>query len=71
MTALAPRVALRRRTGEAERRWPLARIFTVGATIAGLVAVGCVALGAFALLRLGSARTTLLDVVGPRSRSRT
>ncbi len=46
-------------------RWPLARVFVVGAVLAGLTASGTVALGATALWRLTEARTGLLDEAGP------
>jgi signal transduction histidine kinase len=53
------------RSGEGERRWPLARIFTVGATVAALVAIAAVVAGGLALMRLSAARTELLDRTGP------
>ncbi|QYN36195.1 CHASE3 domain-containing protein [Pseudonocardia sp. DSM 110487] len=46
-------------------RWPLARVFVVGAVLAGLVASGTVVLGATALWRLTEARTALLGQAGP------
>jgi signal transduction histidine kinase len=46
-------------------RWPLARVFVVGAVLAGLVASGTVVLGATALWRLTEARTALLGRAGP------
>jgi CHASE3 domain sensor protein len=63
-TVLRRTLALNR-SGEGERRWPLARIFTVAATVAALVAITGVTLGGFALARLADARTALLDVAGP------
>jgi signal transduction histidine kinase len=46
-------------------RWPLARVFVVGAVLAGLVAAGTVVLGATALWRLTEARVALLERSGP------
>ena len=63
-TVLRRAVALNR-SGDGERRWPLSRIFTVGAAAAALVAVAIVVLGGLALARLGDTRTALLDVAGP------
>lgn len=62
---LSSRPSLRRRTGAGERRWPLARIFTVGATVVAVVTVTAVVLGALAIAGLTDARTALLDVVAP------
>ncbi|HXV93210.1 MAG TPA: ATP-binding protein [Pseudonocardia sp.] len=47
------------------RSWSISRIFAVGATLAGLVAVLAVVSGALALARLDTARTTLVERVGP------
>jgi signal transduction histidine kinase len=53
------------RTSRGGRRWPLARVFAVGAALAALIAVAAVGLGAFALWRLSEARTNLIDGAGP------
>ena len=45
--------------------WPLARVFVVGAVLAGLVACGTVTLGVTALWRLTGAGSALLDRSGP------
>ncbi len=47
------------------RRWTLKKIYAYGAATAALIAVGTIAVGAAALVRLSDARTTLLDQVGP------
>ncbi len=47
------------------RRWTLKRIFAFGAAAAALIAVGAVAVGAAALVRLSDTRAVLLDQVGP------
>ncbi|MGD9527849.1 MAG: ATP-binding protein, partial [Pseudonocardia sp.] len=47
------------------RRWPLRRVFVVGAAVAAAVGVLAVVLGTLAMMRLDEARTVLLDVVGP------
>jgi signal transduction histidine kinase len=60
-----PRVLRSRRSAETRRRWPLARVFAVGASVAALVALAAVALGATALWRLGETRTALVDVATP------
>ncbi|MDT7710548.1 MAG: hypothetical protein QOG20_6155 [Pseudonocardiales bacterium] len=68
MTVDAPvrrRVLTPRRTGAGERRWPLSRIFMVGASVAALVSIAAVVLGALALSRLTAARSALLDVAVP------
>jgi signal transduction histidine kinase len=64
-TTVLRRALAQNRSGEGDRRWPLARIFTVAATVAALVAVTAVTLGGLALARLTDARTALLDVAGP------
>ena len=46
-------------------RWPLARVFVVGAVLAALVGTGTVVLGVSALWRLTEARSALLDRAGP------
>jgi len=53
------------RSIEGGRRWPLARIFTVGAAVAAIVAITAIVLGGLALARLTQARVALLDVAGP------
>ncbi len=62
---LAHRAVAPNRSGEAGRRWPLSRIFAVGASAAALVSVATVVLGGLALIRLSDTRTALLDVAGP------
>ena len=47
------------------RRWNLKRVFGFGAACAGLVALGALALGAAAMVRLSAARTVLVDQVAP------
>ncbi|MHA6628224.1 sensor histidine kinase [Pseudonocardia sichuanensis] len=60
------RRALRsRRSEESGRRWPLSRMFAVGASLAALIALTAIALGATALWRLGDARAGLVDVASP------
>ncbi len=56
---------MHRRRGDAAGRWPLSRIFTLGAAVAAVVALTAIALGAVSLVRLSDARTSLLDVVAP------
>jgi signal transduction histidine kinase len=57
---------LRRRLNTAEgNRWPLARVFVVGAALAALVGTATVVLGVTALWRLAEARSALLDRAGP------
>jgi signal transduction histidine kinase len=57
---------LRRRVNSEDTgRWPLARVFVVGAVLAALVAIGTVVLGGTALWRLTDARSALLDRAGP------
>jgi signal transduction histidine kinase len=60
------RRALRsRRSEESGRRWPLSRVFAVGASLAALIALAAIALGAVALSRLADARAGLVDVASP------
>jgi signal transduction histidine kinase len=54
-----------RRSVESGERWPLSRMFAVGASLTALIALAAIALGASALSRLGNARTGLVDVAGP------
>jgi len=54
---------LRRR--ESARRWPLSRIFALGAALAAVVALTAIVVGAVSLVRLSDARSSLLDVVAP------
>jgi signal transduction histidine kinase len=56
---------LRRRTEDEQRRWPLSRMFAVGASAAALLAVTAVALGASALSRVDQARADLVDTATP------
>ncbi|MCO1659270.1 sensor histidine kinase [Pseudonocardia humida] len=53
------------RSGAAEERWPLSRMFGVGVTAAALVALIVIGLGAFGLWQLTEARARLLEVGGP------
>jgi signal transduction histidine kinase len=55
----------RRRSQEAQRRWPLSRMFAVGASAGALVALVAVVLGATALWRLDQSRIDLTDVASP------
>jgi signal transduction histidine kinase len=61
------RPLLRRRYGpeRPENRWPLRRLFAVGATVLTLLAVAAIVLGGVALSGLTSARAVLLDRVSP------
>jgi signal transduction histidine kinase len=60
------RRALRsRRSEESARRWPLSRMFAVGASLAALIALAAIVLGAIALSRLADARAGLVDVASP------
>lgn len=61
----AGRVLSARRSVEGARRWPLARIFVVGAAVAALLAVTTIVLGCLALTRLTAARVALLDGADP------
>ncbi len=61
----ARRVLSARRSDEGARRWPLSRIFTLGAAVAAVLAVTTIVLGGLALARLTTARVALLDVAGP------
>jgi signal transduction histidine kinase len=45
--------------------WPLRRVFAVGSTVAAVLVLAAVVLGAVALERLGDARGVLLDGVAP------
>jgi signal transduction histidine kinase len=56
---------LRRINDAGGSRWPLARVFVVGAVLAALVATATVLLGVMALWRLTDARSALLDRAGP------
>jgi signal transduction histidine kinase len=68
-TTSPPRVRTRalrsRRSAETGKRWPLARVFAVGASVVGLMTLVAVALGATALWRVGETRTALVDVATP------
>ncbi|HYH29596.1 MAG TPA: CHASE3 domain-containing protein, partial [Pseudonocardia sp.] len=60
------RRALRsRRSAETARRWPLSRMFAVGASLAALLAIAAITLAAIALWRLADARSGLVDVASP------
>ncbi len=60
------RRALRgRRSPESGRRWPLSRMFAVGASLAALIATAAIVLGGVALWRLADAREGLVDVASP------
>ncbi|WP_220187409.1 sensor histidine kinase [Pseudonocardia pini] len=50
---------------EAENRWTLRRWFTVGATLAAVLSLVAVGLGAWAITRIGDARDDLYDLVAP------
>ena len=49
----------------AQNRWTLRRWFTVGATLAGVLALVATGLGSWAVVRIGDARDQLFDQVGP------
>jgi signal transduction histidine kinase len=59
------RPLLRRRGRDAEDRWPLRRLFAVGATLVALLALAAIVLGGIALSGLSSSRAVLLDKVSP------
>jgi signal transduction histidine kinase len=50
---------------DAENRWTLRRWFTVGATLLGVLSLIAVALGSWAVVRIGDARDQLFDKVAP------
>jgi signal transduction histidine kinase len=50
---------------EAQRRWPLSRMFAVAASAAALVALAAIVLGVAALWRLDQSRTDLTDGATP------
>jgi len=49
----------------AQNRWTLRRWFTVGATLAGVLALVATGLGSWAVVRIGDARDQLFDQVAP------
>ncbi|WP_308257548.1 sensor histidine kinase [Pseudonocardia lacus] len=53
------------RSGAADERWPLSRMFGVGVTAAAVVAMIVIGLGAFGLWQLTDSRARLLEVGGP------
>ena len=55
----------RRRSQEAQRRWPLSRMFAVGASAGAVIALVAIVLGAAALWRLDQARADLTDAATP------
>jgi signal transduction histidine kinase len=66
LTRAPRRRALRsRRSAEGDRRWPLARVFAVGVSVAALLALAAIALGATALWRFDETRAALVDVASP------
>ncbi|MGE3286892.1 MAG: ATP-binding protein [Pseudonocardia sp.] len=50
---------------ESGRRWPLRRVFVVGAAVAAVVGTLAVVVGTVAMMRLDEARSVVLDVVSP------
>ncbi|WP_308282916.1 sensor histidine kinase [Pseudonocardia nigra] len=54
-----------RLSSDAGGRWPLARVFAVGASIGALLAVVAVTLGGIAMWRVGQSRAALVDVASP------
>lgn len=62
---MTTRPLLRRRGRDAEDRWPLRRLFAVGATLVALLALAAIVLGGIALSGLSTSRAVLLDKVSP------
>ncbi|GAA3218708.1 ATP-binding protein [Pseudonocardia petroleophila] len=65
---MTTRALLRRRPAAAEHpgdRWPLGRLFAVGAAVLALLAVAAITLGGLALSGLTASRAVLLDRVSP------
>lgn len=59
------RVVRSRRSGAGDRRWPLARMLAVSASVLAVIMLSAIVAGALALSRLTDTGTTLVDVAGP------